>query len=89
MGSSVAAGFAEMVENGAVGLRTAIDAHRVSNLYPAPPVYMLDVMVAAVEAVQEHESDILLALPEGVSWKGQDTVPAYDVIESFRLEAFI
>ena len=89
MGYATAAGFAEAVEDGSVTLRAALDAHRVSNLYPAPPSYMLDVMVAAVEAVQQEESDILLALPEGVLWRDETHVPAYAVIESFRLDAFV
>ena len=92
MGHATAAGYAEMAEIGSIGLSTALDAHRASNLYPPPPAIMLGVMVAAVEAVQGDPEDgyrEVIDLPEGVQYHDADTVTAGEVIEAFRLDAFV
>ncbi len=89
MGAMQAQGYAEAVAEGAVSLTSAINAHRVSNLFPVPPAYMTTVMVEAVEAMQDEEPSRDIQLPEGVLYKGQTWVYAYEVIEAFRLGAFL
>jgi hypothetical protein len=92
MGNAQAAGYAAMVEDDSVSLTQAVSAHMSSNLYPAPPAYMVPVAVAAIEAVQndpEFGPGENIDLPEHVEFRGGVVPTAYDIIESFRLDAFV
>lgn len=89
MGATQAAGYAEAVAEGAVSLASALNAHRVSNLYPSPPAYMVDTWIEAIEAMQDEDPSRDVILPGGVTYKGQTWAYAYEVIEGYRLEAFV
>lgn len=92
MGHSQAAGYAEMVADGGIDLTQAVRAHMASNLYPAPPAYMVPVAVSAIEAAQNDPEDGYgenIDLPEGVEYRGSTTATASDIIQAFRLDAFV
>ena len=89
MGAMQAQGYAEAVAEGAVSLTSAINAHRISNLFPVPPAHMTAVMIEAVEAARAEEYEKDIQLPDGVLYKGQTWVYPHEVIEEFRLGAFL
>lgn len=68
----------------------ALEWHMKSNLYPAPPRSMIAVAKEAIEACRNEDYDKVVALPDGVSHRVYGTeVPAFIVVEQFRLEGFI
>jgi len=92
MGYATAAGYAEMVGEGGINLSTAIEAHFASNMYPPVPAMMVPVAVAAIEAVQgdpEEGYAERIDLPEGVQFRDGELPTAADVIDNFRLDAFV
>lgn len=89
MGYSQAAGYAEMVAEGSITLRQGVIAHMQSNMFPVLPEILVDVAVTAIEAMREEQSDILIALPEGMTFLGETHAQASAIIESMRLDAFV
>jgi hypothetical protein len=45
--------------------------------------------IEALEAYWEDETDREIKMPEGVSYKGLDTAPAWAIIEQHHLEAWL
>ena len=70
-------------------LSTAIGIHLSANHYPPVPASMVTPCIEALEAYWEDETDREIAMPEGVSYKGLDTAPAWAVIEQHHLEAWL
>jgi hypothetical protein len=89
MGSLHAAAFAEAVEDGQVGLRTAISWHLQSNHFPPVPLSMVDPCLAAIAAWNEGTDDDLIELPDGITWRGETSAPAWSVIEGHHLQSFL
>lgn len=99
MGASQAQGYADMIADGAINIQSAVQAHMASNLFPPPPNAMVDVALAAIDAVNdpdegtENESEggwlTRISLPEGVTYKGKTYATAQDIVGEFRLNAFI
>jgi len=83
--------FAEELAGGLGGfdLETSIGIHLRSNCYPAVPHYMTPIAVEAVELVNGDEPEAELVLPEGVLFKGRTVVKAWEVVEAYRLDAWI
>jgi hypothetical protein len=68
----------------------ALEWHLTSNLYPAPPRVMFEVAKKAIEAARNGNNDERIALPDGVSHRVYGTeVPAWVIVDNFRLEGFI
>ena len=59
------------------------------NHYPPAPYSMVQPCIEAIFACNNGDSDELIELPEGVSWRGQNTAPAYAIVEGHHLEAWI
>jgi hypothetical protein len=89
MGALHAAAFAEAVEDGQVGLRTAISWHLQSNHYPPVPLSMVDPCIAAIDLWNSGEDDLLVELPDGITWRGETSAPAWSVIEGHHLQSFL
>lgn len=94
MGSTYAAGLIESVEEGALGFESAISIHLRSNCYPPVPSSMVGPCLEAIRIVEESQwtgegGSERVALPDGVSWRGEKDAPAYAIVENFRLESFI
>lgn len=72
-----------------LALESSISIHLRSNCYPPVPHYMTPIAVESVELVNGDEAERLIELPEGVSFKGRTVVKAWEVVEAYRLDAFI
>jgi hypothetical protein len=70
-------------------LSTAIGIHLSSNHYPPVPNSMVLPCIEALEAYWEDETDREIPMPEGVSYRGQNTAPAWAIIEQHHLEAWL
>lgn len=63
--------------------------HLTSNHYPPVPLSMIDPCLVAIGACNEGQPDFQVELPEGVSWRGNTTAPAWAIVESHHLEYFL
>jgi hypothetical protein len=70
-------------------LDTALQWHLRFNHYPPVPLTMVQPCKEAIAAVQESEPHRAISLPEGVSYKGQPTAPAWAIVEQHHLGAFL
>jgi hypothetical protein len=84
MGSNLATELAD----GTLGLdmESAIAMHLRSNHYPPVPYSMVQPCMDAIDAYWEDSQDRLIELPEGVSWRGNTSAPAWALIESHHLD---
>jgi len=85
MGSNLAYDLA----NGEMDLSSAIAIHLSANHYPPVPKFMVEPCIEAIFAYDEGEIDREIAMPEGVSYKGRDTAPAWAIVEQHHLDAWI
>ena len=70
-------------------LSTAISIHLSSNHYPPVPQSMVLPCIEAIEAYWEDDTDREIQLPEGVSYQGLPTAPAWAMVEQHHLEAWL
>lgn len=73
---------------------TAIRWHLRSNHYPPVPESMVNTCLDAIQiALQSQWGDAELSdeieLPDGITWRGSTSAPAYAIIEAHHLDAFI
>ena len=67
-----------------------ISIHLRANHYPPVPEYMVPVCIEAIDAVNDLGlSDLEIPLPDGVSWRGLTTAPAWAIIEAHHLDAWL
>ena len=85
MGSNFANDLVDMN----IDLKSAIGMHLRGNHYPPVPLTMVDPCIEAINACNEDESERRITLPEGVLWRGEETAPAYAIVESHHLDAWI
>ena len=90
--------MAEAVGEGQVALRPALVWHLQSNHYPPVPVSMVEPCALAIEAYVEawadgeeemFDGDLLIDLPDGITYKGHPAAPASALIEQHHLWFFI
>ena len=81
--------FATELANGELDLSTAIGIHLTSNHYPPVPTSMVLPCIEAIEAYNEGETDREIAMPEGITYKGFNTAPAWAIVEQHHLEAWL
>jgi hypothetical protein len=89
-----AAGLNESVSDGLLARERAIEIHLRSNHYPPVPSSMVGPCLEAIDIVQrsqwgDADASDLVALPEGVRWRGEESAPAYAIVEGHHLDAFI
>lgn len=90
MGRMGAEAIAGIVEEGGLGIETAIGWHLQSNHYPPVPTCWNPVALEAIKACNEDDPDREIGLPEGVEYRdGRTAVEAWRIVESFRLDSFI
>ena len=70
-------------------LSTAIGIHLSSNHYPPVPTSMVLPCIEALEAYWENETDREIPMPEGITYKGFNTAPAWAIVEQHHLEAWL
>ena len=89
MGSTVAAGMAEAVEDGRISLRQAVAYHLQVNHYPPHPSYMVDVALKAIAAINRGQWNKGIRLPDGVTYRDRRIATAGAIADGLRLGAFI
>lgn len=94
MGATYAAGLIGSVEDGLLEREGAIAIHLRSNHYPPVPSSMVGPCIEAIRIVVdaywgEGDADDRVALPAGITWRGEDSAPASAIVEGFHLDQFI
>lgn len=72
-----------------LSLETGLAYHLQANHYPPVPVAMVDACIEAIDAYHEEDYDRLIKLPEGISWRGEDSAPASAIAEAHHLDAWL
>lgn len=62
-----------------------IEVHLVSNFYPPVPAFMAQTCVDALNAYWEQNTNRMIDMPKGVSYKGSTSAPAWAIVEQHRL----
>jgi hypothetical protein len=82
MGATFATDLASM---DGLSIQQQLEIHLTSNFYPPVPASMAEPCMHAIQAYWEDDLDRLIILPDGVSWRGESTAPAYAMINQHRL----
>ena len=86
MGSNFANDLAAMAD---LSLSDAIGMHLRGNHYPPVPLSMVPICIEAINAYYEDDYNREIEMPEGVSYKGRNTAPAWAIIEQHHLDAWL
>jgi hypothetical protein len=86
MGSNTAI---ELATNLDLPLEQAIGYHLQGNHYPPVPLSMVQPCIDAIDAMHAEENDAPIALPEGITYKGRTTAPAWAIVEQHHLHAWL
>jgi hypothetical protein len=70
-------------------LETAIGYHLQGNHYPPVPLIMVQPCIEAIDAIHAGDGDILIDMPEGVSYRGNTQAPAWAIAEQHHLQAWL
>ena len=70
-------------------IEIAIGYHLQGNHYPPVPLSMVEPCIEAIDAFYDEDYNREIALPEGISWRGQLTAPASAIVEQHHLEAWL
>ena len=71
-------------------IETQIGIHLSSNHYPPVPKFMVAPCIEAIDAVNDAGLwDLEIPMPEGVTYKGLTTAPAWAIIEQHHLQAWL
>lgn len=94
VGSLQAQEFAALTEAGDITLEQSLTWHLRSNHYPPVPVSMIESCIQAINIVEQSQwgdasQDDRVTLPEGIFWRGENSAPAWAIVESHHLESFI
>ena len=84
--------FATELATGAVPnltLEDQIAMHLNGNHYPPVPLTMVKPCIEAIDAYWEGNSNTMIELPEGVSWRGHNRAPAWSIIDNHHLEPWV
>lgn len=72
-----------------MSLEQSITIQLRSNHYPPVPYSMVPICIEAINAYNDGDYSKRINLPEGVSWRGEETAPANAIIEQHHLENWI
>ena len=87
MGSNFANDLA-LADN--LDIETQIGINLKSNHYPPVPEFMVAPCIEAIDAVNDAGLwDLEIPMPEGVTYKGLTTAPAWAIIEQHHLNAWL
>lgn len=70
-------------------LEGSIEMHLTANHYPPVPRSMVQPCIDAIDAYHDEDYDREIALPEGVSWRGNTTAPASAIVDAHHLDAWL
>jgi hypothetical protein len=89
MGSNFATELADKDLFPELDLETAIGYHLQGNHYPPVPLSMVQPCIDAIDAFYDEDTDRLIEMPKGVSYKGNTHAPAWAIIEQHHLDAWL
>ena len=91
MGSNFANDLVTLGDLGiALDIESQIAMHLQGNHYPPVPFIMVTPCIEAIDAVNDLGLwDLEIPMPEGVTYKGLTTAPAWAIIEQHHLNAWI
>ena len=81
--------FAQELSNSDLELEKAIGYHLRGNHYPPVPLSMVKPCIEAISAGWDEDWDLEIAMPEGITYKGKPTAPAWAIIEQHHLDSWI
>jgi hypothetical protein len=71
-------------------IETQIGIHLSANHYPPVPKSMIKPCIEAIDAVNDLGLwDLEIPMPDGITYKGLTTAPAWAIIEQHHLDAWI
>ena len=79
---------AREIANTEISLEQQITWHLQGNHFPPVPVSMVTPCIEAIDAFWEDDLDKEIDLPEGVTYRGQQTAPAREIIINHHLDAW-
>lgn len=79
----------DLATNGIGTLEQQITIHLTGNHFPAVPVEMVGPCIAAIQFCSRGDYEDHVPLPEGITYQGEDTAPAYAIVEAHHLEPWI
>ena len=79
----------EIYNNAEISLEDAVKLHFRTNCYPPIPDTMVPVAVQAIQNYDDDEYDAVISLPEGVSFRGSNSVNTEDAISGLFLHGFL
>jgi len=82
-------GFSVDVSQSGIDLRQQIQIQLTHNHYPPVPTSMVGVCIEAIEACNGDEPDVVLALPDGITWRGKPSAPAFAIVEAHHLDSWL
>jgi hypothetical protein len=96
MGSSQAAGYAELIAEGSISLKGALAAHLQSNHYPPLPLELVPACITAIHNIEDGEPDKPVRLPKGCKLAKNrmgstytNMPPSWRLAEACHLDCFI
>ena len=87
MGSNLAYDLAS--DELGLDLEKAIGYHLQGNHYPPVPLSMVQPCIDAIDAYWNEDFDQEIQMPEGVTYKGKATAPAWAIVEQHHLDAWL
>ena len=72
-----------------INMQQGMAIHLQSNHYPPVPTSMIQPCIDAIFACVDMDDEVLIQLPNGVTWRGHDTAPAWAIVEGHHLEPWI
>lgn len=83
--------FADELSGGefGLGMSESIRIHLAHNHYPPVPAIMVPVCIQAILSYRANlNGDEIIPMPNGVSWRGNSSAPAWAIIESHHLDSW-
>ena len=87
MGSNMAYDLAS--DELGLDLEKAIGYHLQGNHYPPVPLSMVQPCIDAIDAYWNEDFDQEIQMPEGITYKGKATAPAWAIVEQHHLDAWL
>jgi hypothetical protein len=70
-------------------LESSIAMHLTANHYPPVPTSMVKPCIDAIDAYHDEDFNREIEMPEGVSYKGKTTAPAWAIVDQHHLDAWL
>ena len=85
MGSVTAIGLADTE----LDLEKQLAYHLQGNHYPPVPLSMVQPCIEAIDAYYDEDYERFIAMPEGITYKGRTTAPAWAIVEQHHLSFWL